>query len=416
MVGARAPMTEALQQIHPALPAVSGVLALLSVAFVAHFVTRFLLTRGVHAFARRTHATWDDALAEAKVFARVAQIVPALIVYLAIRFVPGVPGALETVIENVAMAYVILMAALTISAGLGAANRVYSQHPAARHKPIKGFVQLAQIVVFIVAAVLMIAALIDKSPALLLTGFGAMTAVLLLVFRDTILGLVASVQLTAQDMVRVGDWIEMPRYDADGDVIDVALHTVTVQNWDKTITTIPTHALIAESFKNWRGMSESGGRRITRSVFIDLDSIRFLTKEEIERFRRFALLREYVDRKERELDEYNRSLPADSQEAANLRRLTNIGTLRAYISSYLRNHPGIHKEMTLMVRQLAPGPEGLPLQVYAFTNSTAWADYEGTQGDIFDHVLAITGEFGLRVFQSPTGHDIRRAFPAAESA
>jgi miniconductance mechanosensitive channel len=408
------PIAEKLEQIHPALPAIAGLVLLLLIAFVAHFVTRFVLMRGVQAFARRTHATWDDALAEAKVFSRVAQIVPALIVYVGVRFVAGVPEKLETLIGNLAMAYIVLMAALAISATLSAASRIYSVHPAARHKPIKGFIQLAQIVVFIVAGVLIVATLIDRSPALLLTGFGAMTAVLLLVFKDTILGLVASVQLTAQDMVRVGDWIEMPRYDADGDVIDVALHTVTVQNWDKTITTIPTHALISDSFRNWRGMSASGGRRIKRSVFIDVESIRFLTREEIARFRRFALLGPYIEEKEAELDEWNRRVEGDAEEAVNLRRLTNIGTFRAYVFNYVKNHPGIHKEMTMMVRQLAPGAEGLPLEIYAFTNTTGWVEYEGIQGNIFDHVLAIATEFGLNLFQNPTGQDIRRAFPATE--
>ncbi len=403
-----------LEQVHPALPAGATLLLLAVLAFAAHFVTRFILRRVVHAFARRSEATWDDALAEEKVFARVAQIVPALVVYIGIRFVAGVPDGLERLVGNLAMAWIVLMAALGISAALSAANRIYSLRPAARHRPIKGFIQLAKIVVFIVAAVLIVAALIDRSPALLLTGFGAMTAVLLLVFRDTILGLVASVQLTAQDMVRVGDWIAMPRFNADGFVTDVALHTVTVQNWDKTITTIPTHALISDSFTNWRGMYSSGGRRIKRSVFIDVESIRFLTPEEIDRFRNFALLKDYIEKKEAELDAHNRSVEQGGGEAINLRRLTNIGTFRAYVLNYVQSHPGINTEMTLIVRQLASGPEGLPLEIYAFTKDTAWVAYEGIQGDIFDHVLAVIGEFGLAPFQNPTGQDLRRAFSAPQ--
>ncbi|HET6629190.1 MAG TPA: mechanosensitive ion channel domain-containing protein [Woeseiaceae bacterium] len=406
--------TQVLERIHPALPIAAGLILLLVLAFVAHFAARFILQRVVRAFARRSDATWDDALAEEKVFARIAQVVPALIVYTGIGFVAGVPDLLVRLIGNLAMAWIVLMAALGISAALSAANRIYSVRPAARHRPIKGFVQLAKIVVFIVAAVLIVAALIDRSPALLLTGFGAMTAVLLLVFRDTILGLVASVQLTAQDMVRVGDWIAMPRYNANGFVIDVALHTVTVQNWDKTVTTIPTHALISDSFTNWRGMYQAGGRRIKRSVFIDVESIRFLSDAEITHLRGFALLREYIAGKEAELEEWNDRIQGDGGEAANQRRLTNIGTFRAYVSNYVKNHPGIHPDMTLMVRQLAPGPEGLPLEIYAFTRSTAWDAHEGTQGDIFDHLLAIISEFGLQLFQNPTGQDIRRAFPARQ--
>ncbi len=408
-------MIDSLARLHPALPTVAGLVALLLAAVAVHFAARFLLTRTVHALARRTSSTWDDVFAEEKVFARLAQVVPALLVYRAMHFIPGIPPLVEALVGNLAMAYVVLMAALTISSVLRAANRLWSAHPAAQHRPIKGFVQLAQIAVFIVAAVLIVAILIDRSPALLLTGFGAMTAVLMLVFRDTILGLVASVQLTAQDMVRVGDWIEMPRYNADGDVIDVALHTITVQNWDKTITTIPTYALISEAFTNWRGMYTAGGRRIKRSLYIDIDSIRFLAPEEVARFRRFALLAEYIDRKERELREHNRAIGGDAAEAVNLRRLTNVGTFRAYVFNYVRSHHGIRPDMTLLVRQLQPGPQGLPLEIYAFTRSTAWADYEGVQSDIFDHVLAVTGEFGLKVFQNPTGHDIRRGLAAASA-
>jgi miniconductance mechanosensitive channel len=233
-----------------------------------------------------------------------------------------------------------------------------------------------------------------------------MAAVLMLVFRDTILGLVASLQLTGNDMVHVGDWIEMPEYGADGDVIDVALHTVKVQNWDKTITTIPTHKLIETSFKNWRGMSRSGGRRIKRAIHFDMSSIRFLEEDEIERFGRFTLLKDYVAAKREELERYNAEPGRDASLNADIRRLTNIGTLRAYILSYLRSHPKIHQGMTLLVRQLAPSGEGLPIEIYAFTNDTRWAAYEDIQADIFDHVLAIAPEFGLRPYQKPSGEDL----------
>ncbi|MEX2496653.1 MAG: mechanosensitive ion channel domain-containing protein [Woeseia sp.] len=403
-------MIEQLKAIHPALPALTGLVLLFCVAVIASIITRAVLTRAVSSFTRRTRSDWDDAFARENVFSRTAQVVPAIIVYTGVRLVPELPELAVTLIRNVAMAYVILMVSRALSASLSAANRIYSRKAAARKKPIKGFIQLAQIAVYIVGAVLIVATLIERSPTLLLGGFGAMTAVLMLVFKDTILGLVASVQLTAQDMVRVGDWIEMPRFNADGDVIDVALHTITVQNWDKTITTIPTHTLISDSFRNWRGMSESGGRRIKRSLHIDLESVRVLTRDEVNRFRRFSLLREYVDRKEAELEEYRANLEEDDRDDVNLRRLTNIGTYRAYIANYLQNHPKVHQGMTMMVRQLAPGAEGLPIEIYAFTNTTSWADYEGIQSDIFDHVLSITSEFGLHLFQNPTGQDLRRAF------
>ncbi len=276
----------------------------------------------------------------------------------------------------------------------------------AKHRPLKGFVQLIQIVVWVLGSVLAVAVLLDRSPLLLLSGFGAMTAILLLVFKDTILSLVASVQLTAQDMVRVGDWIEMPQFGADGDVVDVQLHTVKVQNWDKTITTIPTHRLITDSFKNWRGMSQAGARRIKRAIFIDVSSIRIQTQEEVDHFTRFALLKDYIETKENELADYNKGLATEAGTDVNMRRLTNVGMFRAYAYNYLKNHPKIHSGMTLIVRQLAPGPEGLPLEIYCFTNTTDWGLYEDIQSDIFDHLLAIVPEFGLRLFQKPAGSDL----------
>ena len=249
----------------------------------------------------------------------------------------------------------------------------------------------------------------NRSPWIFVSGIGAMTAVLLLIFRDTILSLVASIQIASNDMVRVGDWIEMPELGADGDVIEVALHTVKVQNWDKTITTIPTHRLIADSFKNWRGMSLSGGRRIKRSVSIDLQSVRFLTDEEIERFERWALLRDYMASKRRELEEANAAPELDRALTADLRRLTNLGTFRAWIQALVRAHPKIHQSgHTLLIRQLAPGPQGVPIEIYCFANDTDWIAYEAIQSDLFDRILAMVPEFGLRVFQEPAGSDLER--------
>jgi miniconductance mechanosensitive channel len=259
---------------------------------------------------------------------------------------------------------------------------------------------------FVLGAVVILATLMNRSPLIFLSGIGAMTAVLLLVFKDTLLSLVASVQLTSNDMVRMGDWIEMPKYHADGDVIDMALHTVKIQNWDKTITTVPTSKFIEDSFKNWRGMSDSGGRRIKRSVAIDQGTIRFLTDTEIERLKGFVLLREYVQRKEDELAAYNLSIGEDVG-TVNRRRLTNVGTFRTYVVEYLRHHHKIHQDRTLLVRQLAPGPHGLPIEIYAFANDTAWVAYEDIQSDIFDHIIAILPEFGLRLFQHPTGEDFK---------
>ena len=399
-------MLESLAEIHPWLPTGVMLIGLVFAALLADFIANRGVVSVVRRIVARTSVDWDNTIVEYKVVDRLVHLLPAVIVFTGIPFVPGLPENVIVVIRNVAVGYMVLMLTMALSSLLGAANAIYASTPMARDRPLKGFVQLVQIVVWIFGGVMIVAAILNKSPLLLLSGFGAMTAILILVFRDTLLSLVASVQLTAQDMVRVGDWIEMPQFGADGDVIDVQLHTVKVQNWDKTITTIPTHRLIAESFKNWRGMSQSGGRRVKRPVYLDLSSVRFLTRDEIERFRRFALLADYIDRKEKELADYNKRLEREVDAEVNQRRLTNIGTFRAYAFNYLKHHPRIRQDMTLLVRQLPPGPDGLPLEIYCFTNTTAWAEYEDIQSDIFDHLLAIVPEFGLRVYQRPAGADL----------
>jgi miniconductance mechanosensitive channel len=399
-------MIDQLGTIHPLLPPGVGLLALLVAAVIINLIVKQVLIRSVRAFAKRSSITWDDALVTHNVFGRLVQVVPALIVFIGVPLVPGLPEGVMQLMRNVAMGYMVLMMTLALTAMLSAANTIYAALPIARDRPLKGFVQLVQIVVWVLGGVLIVATVLDRSPLLLLSGFGAMTAILLLVFKDTILSLVASVQLTAQDMVRVGDWIEMPQFGADGDVVDVQLHTVKVQNWDKTITTIPTHRLITDSFKNWRGMSQSGARRIKRAIYIDVSSIRFQTLDEVNHFTHFALLKDYVRDKEQELADYNAGLATAVEAEVNRRRLTNIGTFRAYAYNYLKNHPRIHSGMTLIVRQLSPGPEGLPLEIYCFTSTTEWAVYEDIQSDIFDHLLAIVSEFGLRLFQKPAGSDL----------
>lgn len=399
-------MIEKLASIHELLPPVVGILVLLAGALVVDLIATRILVALVRSFASRSSASWDDVLVSHRVFDRLALVLPALIVYIGIAFVPGLAATLVELIRNVAMGFIVLMLTLALTALLSAANTIYSASELARHRPLKGFIQLLQIVVWILGGIMIIAAVIDRSPLLLLSGFGAMTAIVLLIFKDTILSLVASVQLSAQDMVRVGDWIEMPQFGADGDVVDVQLHTVKVQNWDKTITTIPTHRLITDSFKNWRGMSLAGARRIKRAIHIDVSSIRFQSQEEVDHFKRFALLQEYVENKVEELDSYNSSLEGAVEADVNKRRLTNLGTFRAYAFNYLKNHPQIHPQMTLLVRQRELGAEGLPLEIYCFTNTTVWAEYEDIQSDIFDHLLSIIPEFGLRLYQKPAGSDI----------
>ena len=399
-------MFEQMSSIHPLLPPAVGLAALLAAAVIIGLIVKHVVVRLVRAFAKLSSVGWDDALVDHNVFGRLVQVLPALIVFIGTPLVPDLLEGGIQLIRNVAMGYMVLMLTLTLTATLSAANTIYESSPVAKERPLKGFVQLVQIVVWVLGGVMIISALLDRSPLLLLSGVGAMTAILLLVFKDTILSLVASVQLTAQDMVRVGDWIEMPQFGADGDVVDVQLHTVKVQNWDKTITTIPTHRLITDSFKNWRGMSQSGARRIKRAIHIDVSTIRMQTDDEVDHFTRFALLKDYIKNKEQELTDYNAGLATEVDEEVNRRRLTNVGTFRAYAYNYLKNHPKIHEGMTLIVRQLGPGPEGLPLEIYCFTNITEWAVYEDIQADIFDHLLAIVPEFGLRLYQKPAGSDL----------
>ena len=392
---------------HPTIAMVLGVTLLAVVALIADLVAKRQLVRLLSGLAMRTRSTWDDALIEQRVLSHLAQCVPAVVVMIGAKWIPGIGDGTLQVIENVALAYLALMITLSLGALMSAANSIYEQYPMAKNRPIRGYVQVAKIIFYCLGAILVISALLDRSPLLFLSGFGAMTAVLILVFRDTILSLVASIQLIGNDMVRVGDWIEMPASNADGDVIEVALHTVKVQNWDKTITTIPTHKLISESFRNWRGMSESGGRRIKRSLLLDQNSIRFLTDDETAKFKRFALLEDYITEKQQELSTEKSGLNSDEASAVNLRRLTNIGTFRAYIVSYLRGRANISDTLTFLVRQLPPHADGLAIEIYVFTNTTEWVAYEGIQSDIFDHLLAIVPEFGLRVFQNPSGMDVR---------
>ena len=399
---------QAFLALRPWLLTLLWIVALALLAWLADRLGKRWLVRGIARLMRASDTKLDDAILARGVVHRLANVLPALVVYLGVALVPSLPEGLVTVTRNVALAWIVVTLALVASGLLSAGNDVYSRTPRAQSRPIKGYLQVAKLLVFVLAAVLVAAILAERSPLLLLSGLGAMTAVLLLVFKDTILSLVASVQLTSNDMLRVGDWIEMPQLGADGDVIDIALHTVKVQNWDKTITTIPTHRLISESYRNWRGMEEAGGRRIKRALHLDQGSIRYLAPEERERMARVSLLADYVQAKREELEAWNAELREHGQEPVNTRRLTNVGTFRAYVEAYLRHHPEIHQGMTLMVRQQAPGPTGLPIEVYCFTRTVRWAEYERVQSDLFDHLLAILPEFGLRVFQQPGGGDLER--------
>ena len=382
-----------------------GVLSLAS--WLGYLATRGIVLRIILKLVKRTRATWDDQLIESKMLDKLSYITPAWIVYAGVGFVPALPQLLVQIVGQVALATMALSLGLAVSALLTAANAIYEQdYPDAKAKPIKGYVQILQIGVFVVLAIIVTAILLDQDFTVFLGGVGAMSAVLLLVFRDTILSLVASLQIASNDMIRVGDWVEMPQFNADGDVIDLALHTVKIQNWDKTITTIPTHKFIEGSFRNWRGMQNSGGRRIKRAIFIDLNSVKFLTDKEIGHLSKYEFLQGYMAEKNEELSSQNAQKSDETSVIPDLRRLTNIGTFRAYILHYLRENAQIHQDMTLLVRQLAPGSQGLPLEIYCFASDTQWAVYEDIQSDIFDHLIAILPEFELRVFQEPSGSDV----------
>ena len=389
---------------HPELQTLVASAALIFAAWLANWIVKRILVRGVYQLVRSSRET---ELQDFGIIRRLSNIVPALILSIGVNTVPGLPEAAVTVVRNVCGGFIVLTIALALGALLDIINMIYRRRADAHVHPIKGYLQVVKIVVYAMATILIIATLIDRSPLILLSGLGAMAAVRLLIFQDTILSLVASVQISSNDIIRVGDWIEMPQLNADGDVIDIALHTVKVQNWDKTITNIPTKRFISDSFKNWRGMQESGGRRIKRSLFLDQQSVHFLSGEECERLHRFNLLDEYLTEKRREIDAWNAKLEERGKEPVNTRRITNIGSFRAYVERYLRSHGGIHQGMTLMVRQLSPTADGLPLEIYCFTNTVAWTQYEAIQSDIFDPLLAIGPEFGLRVFQHPSGGDMR---------
>ncbi|MEW9616224.1 mechanosensitive ion channel family protein [Shinella sp. S4-D37] len=393
--------------IHPILTTGMALLVLAFAALFANYVVKALLVRALNRVLAFTAYGRDPELRRHGLIERLANIMPALVISAGIALVPNLPAFVVVVVRNVSSAFMILTVAMAISAALNIVDTIYHRRPDARLKPIKGYIQVFKIAVYVIAALLMIATLIDRSPLILLSGLGAMAAVLILVFQDTLLSLVAGIQISSTDMVRVGDWIEMPGQNADGDIVEIALHTVKVQNFDKTVTTIPIRKLVTEPVKNWRGMQESGGRRIKRALHLDQTSIRFLTADEEQNLSRLDRLETYLRHKQEELAEWNGKLGERARIPANTRRATNIGTFRAYVENYLRSHPGVHQGMTIMVRQLPPEPEGLPLEIYCFTNTTAWAVYEGIQSDIFDHLLAILPEFGLRVFQNPTGSDLQ---------
>lgn len=388
---------------------ISDFLLVLISGVVIYYISKFIINRVLKRIAVRTASNWDDVLIEHKVFARMAFLVPGILVYQSISvtlddFPELIPAALK--LTNL---YIVVIFLLIINAFLNAVYAIYQKSEIALYHPIKGYIQIAKIVVYIVIFLLIISLLFNQSPFFMLTGLGAFSAVLLLIFKDPILGFVGGIQLSANDMVRQGDWISMPKFGADGTVLEISLTTVKVQNFDNTISTLPTYSLVSESFQNYRGMKEAGVRRMKRSISIDMSSVKFCTKEMLDKFRKITILQEYIDRTEAELQNYNMENKIDNSIFVNGKRQTNIGVFRAYLEEYLAHHPLVDNKSDLLVRQLQPNSSGIPIEIYAFTIETGFIRYEKVQSDIFDHILAIIPQFDLRVFQSPTGEDLKQS-------
>lgn len=382
-----------------------GIFLILLLAFLSDLLARQVILVILSRIIKRTSTSWDDIVYEQKVFNRLSHLAPALVLYYSINYVLAEHETLASVLQAILQVYMIFIGVRVIHSFLSAVQAIYDTLEISKERPIKGYIQVALIIFYAVAIILVVSIIIGKSPLVLLTGLGAMAAVLILVFKDTILGFVASIQLSANQMVRIGDWISMPSHNADGTVIEITLNTVKVQNWDKTISTIPTYSLVSESFGNWRGMEESGGRRIKRHINIDMRSVKFCTPEMLEKFRKILYLNTYIDQRLKEIEEYNQSINIDPDIVVNGRRMTNLGTFRKYLEYYLHHHPKIHQDLTLLVRHLQPTETGIPIEIYAFSNDQAWANYESIQADIFDHILAVLPEFELTVFQNPSGND-----------
>lgn len=386
----------------------SGIIlvVILAIAFLGDAICRHIILTAVARLVKKTKATWDDIVFDRKVLTHVSHLVAPILLYILLPLAISNLGLLSF-IQRICMIYIIAVFLKFISSLLTALFHVYSEKEQFRDRPLKGLLQTVQVILFFIGGIIIVSILIDKSPMVLLTGLGASAAVLMLVFKDSIMGFVSGIQLSANNMLRVGDWIQMPKYGADGTVIEVTLNTVKVRNWDNTITTIPPYALVSDSFQNWRGMQESGGRRIKRSIRIDMNSVKFCTPEMLAKYKKIQLLKDYIEETEKIIEDYNKEHGIDNSILVNGRRQTNLGVFRAYLTNYLKSLPTVNQDLTCMVRQLQPTEQGIPLELYFFSAIKAWVPYEGVQADVFDHVLAIIPEFDLHVFQNPTGEDFR---------
>lgn len=390
---------------------------LILIAVLADYICRRVLLRAVAKLVKKTRATWDDIVFDHRVMVRLSHSVVPLIVYL---FIPvafaDTSSTTVDLIQRICLVCIIFSVLFFLQAFLNAAYTVYNETGRYRNRPLKGMVQTVQVAMWIVGAITILGVLTGRDPLGLLAGLSALSAVAMLVFKDSIMGFVSGIQLSANNMLKVGDWIKMPKYNVDGTVTEVTLNTVKVRNWDNTVSTVPPYALVSESFENWNAMRESGGRRVKRSINIDMNSVRFCTPEMLERYRKIDLLKDYIDRTERELKAYNAEYEVDNAESVNARRLTNLGVFRAYLVAYLRSLPVVNTDLHCMVRQLQPTEYGIPLELYFFSRIKDWVPYEGIQSDVFDHVLAVVHEFDLKIFQMPSGDDVQRAMTGWQRA
>ncbi|PHR56277.1 MAG: mechanosensitive ion channel protein MscS [Robiginitomaculum sp.] len=397
-----------LVSIAPYLALAVAIICLVVFAIFANIITKHLIVGAIRKIIIKSSSSRDDILAKRRVFNRLSHLAPALVIYtFGPQFLDGYP-VIVSAITTFSLIYLTVICVLFMDSLMSAGEEIYRTYKISKTFPIKSFIQVAKLILYFLGFIAVLSLIMGESPLTFFAGFGALTAVLMLVFKDPILGFVAGIQLSANKMVAVGDWIEMPRYGVDGDVIEIALTTVKIRNFDKTITTIPTQSMINDSFKNWRGMQETGGRRIKRSVFIDVSSIKFCDADMIERFSKIHFIADYIAKKDKELAEFNTEAGADTTSLVNGRRMTNVGTFRAYTEAYLRAHPKISEDLTLLVRQLQPTEHGLPIEIYVFTNITDWLEYEAIMADIFDHILASAREFDLSIYQNPTGSDFSK--------
>jgi miniconductance mechanosensitive channel len=380
--------------------------AVVILSLLIWFFTKEILLGVVNSFAKKTKTELDDILVENKFFNSLAHLLPLLLLDYFFTIVFFAFPRIEDFSERINDVLIIFVILVSLRRLMNAFGQILAKRPMMQGKPINAYVQTLKIILTIVFSIIMLSVLTKQSPVYFLTSLGAMTAILLLVFKDTILGFVGSIQLSANDMVRIGDWVTMEKYGADGDVVEINLTTVKVQNFDKTITTVPTYSFIADSFKNWRGMSESGGRRIKRAVNIQIDSVQFASPELLKKLSEMKLIGSFIQQRQKEIQAYNQEMGLD-EEQINARRQTNLGLFRRYLDFYLRHKPEIHQEMTIMVRQLPADRHGIPIEIYCFTNTTAWGEYESIMADIFDHIFAVVKRFELRIFEDPSGEDIR---------